>query len=245
MWQQTFEKYRDLGFTVVGIALDSEGIAPAKIYYDQYEVTFPALVDPNYATRLTAVPKTFFVNEHGVVQELDDWQKRLVPEGELAPVTDVDRRKWTETGARLDAQSIAALVAELENDPNDLAAAVDLASRYLDLGLKPEAARVLRSAVERFDARAVARGDDVAQKRLLAQAYFQLSRASADNREDEVRYATISFYLNPSVGYGKQIARIIAPEKFDHRPNGDFDNRFREATLRRLRAERRKWLEGE
>lgn len=52
----------------------------------------------------------------------------------------------------------------------------------------------------------------------------------------------MAFYLNPTVGLGKQIARIIAPEKFDGRPNGDFDNKFREGTLLRLKSERAAWL---
>ena len=56
----------------------------------------------------------------------------------------------------------------------------------------------------------------------------------------QVHHATLSFYLNPTVGFGKQIARIIAPEKFDGQPDGLFDNTFREATLRRLRQQRRR-----
>jgi len=71
-----------------------------------------------------------------------------------------------------------------------------------------------------------------------------LSRAAAGNRKAQVKHATLSFYLNPSVGYGKKIARIIAPEKFDGRPKGDFDNRFRERTLRHLQQERQAWLAG-
>ena len=35
------------------------------------------------------------------------------------------------------------------------------------------------------------------------------------DRDSQVRHATISFYLSPTIGFGKQIARIIAPEKFD------------------------------
>ena len=57
-----------------------------------------------------------------------------------------------------------------------------------------------------------------------------------------MRHATTSFYLHPTIGFGKQISRIIAPEKFDGRPKGDFDNDFREGTLKRLQAEREAWL---
>jgi len=244
VWQKKFEQYRNAGFTVVGIALDAEGVGPAKIYYDKYGVTFPALVDPNYATGFTAVPKTFFVDEHGVVQPVDKWEQRLKPKDELAPVTNEIRSRWTAPDTRLDPREIARLVAVLGDDPKNLTVAVDLASRYLDLKLPQEAAGVLRPAIQQYDPRDVAVSNDQDLSRLLGQAYFQLSRASEKNRDARVKYATLSFYLNPTVGYGKQIARIIAPDKFDHRPKGDFDNQFREATLRRLRRDRKAWLQG-
>jgi hypothetical protein len=79
---------------------------------------------------------------------------------------------------------------------------------------------------------------------LLAQAYFQLARASVGDRDAQVHNATVSFYLNPSVGFGKQISRIIDPKRFDDRPGGDFDNQFREGTLRRLQRQRQAWLKG-
>lgn len=242
MWQDKFEKYRESGFTVVGIALDAEGIEPAKRYYEKYGVTFPALVDPNYATGLEAVPKTFFVNERGVVQPLEGWEQRLRPNDGLAPVTKAIRRQWTDPAARLEAAEMARLARAHQASPTDLATAVDLASRYLDLDLLAEAAAAVRPAVETFDPREVARSGDNDVSQLLAQAYFQLSRASARNRDEQARHATMSFFLNPTVGYGKQIARIIAPDKFDGRPKGDFDNQFREGTLRRLRQEREAWL---
>jgi hypothetical protein len=245
VWQEKFQQYRELGFTVVGLALDAEGIEPARLYYDKFGVTFPALVDPNYATRFTAVPHTFFVDEHGVVLPLENWEQRLKSMEPPAPVAGELRGLWTSPEARLDSQAIAGLIRALERSPNDLGAAVDLASRYLDLKLTREAAQVLQPAIQQYDPRAIARSQDAHLQRLLGQAYFQLSRASEGRRADQVQYATLSFYLQPSVGYGKQIARIIAPEKFDHRPQGDFDNQFREATLRRLRSEREAWLQAQ
>ncbi len=234
-----------MGFTVVGIALDVEGIAPAKLYYQEFGVTFPALVDPNYATEFGAVPKTFFVNEHGVVQELANWQQRLKPASQLKPVTDEIRGQWTQPGQRLDSASIANLVEKHETDESDVSTAVELASRYLDLNLKAEAISVLQSTLKHFSPRDVARSEDRNSSRLLGHAYLQLARACEGDRDAQVKNATISFYLNPTVGFGKQIARIIAPSKFDGRPRGDFDNRFRESTLRRLRQERREWLANE
>ena len=230
---------------MVGIALDSEGVGPAKRYYEKFDVSFPALVDSNYATGFGAVPKTFFIDEHGVVAELRDWENRIKPADQLRPVTEQVRSQWTRPDKRLDPANIAALALKHSNRPANLAVAVELASLYLDLELATDAARVLNDSLSNYDSKKVARSKDRAQARLLGQAFFQLSRAAAHDRNDRVRYATLSFYLNPSVGYGKQIARIIAPEKFDGRPNGDFDNKFREATLRRLRRERLQWLEKE
>lgn len=244
MWQKAFERYQNVGFTVVGIALDAEGIEPAKRYYERHNVTFPSLVDPNYATRFGAVPKTFFVNEQGVVQPLDGWEERLKPKDELQPVTDAIRSQWSEPRRRLESSAIAALVEQFDADPDNLANAVELASRYLDLDLHAEAQRVLQEAVKHYEPKQVARSGDEQKAALLGQAYFQLSRASVGSRNKQVEYATLSFYLHPTVGYGKQIARIIAPEKFD-RPDGTFDNRFREGTLRRLRKERETWLNNE
>ena len=223
--------------------MDAEGIAPAKLYYEKFGVTFPALVDPNYATGFGAVPKTFFVDEHGVVQELQDWEQRLKPADQLKPVTPKISAQWTKPGHRLDPALVANLVSRHQKDPSGLKTAIELASRYLDLKLHAEARGVLQTAIKHYQPKQVARSQNEKKSRLLGQAYFQLSRASVDDRSKQVKYATLSFYLNPSVGYGKQIARIIAPEKFDGRPQGDFDNQFREGTLTRLRTQRQAWLE--
>ena len=120
----------------------------------------------------------------------------------------------------------------------------ELASRYIALGLNAEARNLLEATVGHHDARDLARSNDRHNARLLGDAYLQLARACEGDRAAQVNHATMSFYLNPSVGFGKQIARIIAPEKFDGRPDGSFDNPFREATLRRLQAERQAWLEA-
>jgi len=242
VWQQQFEKYQNDGFTVVGIALDVEGVPPAKLYYEKFGVTFPALVDPNYATGFGVVPKTFFVDEHGVVQELSGWEDRLKPASERKPVTDAIASQWTDAEQRLAPASIARLVAKHTAAPEDLETAVELASRYIELQLTSEAKAVLLATTSHYEPRTIAQSDDRRKTFLLGHAYLQLSRASVGDRATQVEYATLSYYLNPSIGFGKQIARIIAPDKFDNRPNGDFDNRFREATLKRLRRERAIWL---
>lgn len=241
MWQKKYEELGSKEFTVVGLALDAEGIPPAKRYYDEFGVTFPSLVDPNYATKFGAVPKTFLIDEHGVVLSARNWEKTLGELGPLKPVTEAVRSQFQSSAQRLASSSVSALVAANAENPKDQNAAVQLASRYIALGLQEEASRLLQKAVEGVDPRPVAQkgGSDAV---LLSQVYLQLSRSSVSDREMQVEHATMSFYLNPTVGFGKQIARIIAPEKFDGRPDGSFDNAFREGTLRRLAKERREWL---
>ena len=242
VWQKEFERLQKAGITVVGIALDAEGVGPARKYYEQFGVTFPALVDPNYATGFGVVPLTFYVNEHGVVQSTQNWKERILSDPSPGPVTDAVRSQWTSARSRLDADAIRRLTARLKDAPDNLPLAVDLASRYLDLQDFVKAREVLIPVVDDFDAFEIAQSEDRQMSRLLGQAFFQLSRASAGKPADHVRFATMSYYLNPSIGFGKQIARIVAPEKFDDRPDGSFDNRFREGTLRRLKQERAVWL---
>ncbi len=229
----------------MGIAMDAEGIPPAKIYYDRFKVTFPALVDPNYALGFGVIPHSIFIDENGVVLDpraKSTWKSYVKPKAELKPVTETVRKQWSTPGARTSSASVARLVSEHQKQPGDLGVASELASRYLELKLLSEARAVLQEAAALYDAKKVARGGDKTQTRLLGQIYFQLSRACEGDRELQVKHATLSFYLHPTIGFGKQIARIIAPEKFDGRPRGDFDNTFREGTLRRLKAERAAWL---
>jgi hypothetical protein len=125
--------------------------------------------------------------------------------------------------------------------PGDLGVATQLASRYAALGLHAEARRVLFRTVQQHNAKSTSKSGGQ-QAKLLGQAYFQLSRCCVGEQQKQVESAPQSFYLNPTIGFGKQIARIIAPEKFDGWPGGDFDNTFREATLSQLKSERAEWL---
>lgn len=241
MWQKKFEQYGNEDFTIVGLALDAEGVAPAKIYYDRFGVKFPALVDPNYATKFGAVPKTFFINEHGVILSAKDWEEQLTRMESPRPVTQSVRKQFQTAEKRLDSSAVAKLAKAHAATPDDLVIATQLASRYIDLGLHKDGFAVVNKAVEGLNPRriAVEKGDAAG---LLSQAYLQLARSSVDDRSKQVEFATMSFYLNPTIGFGKQIARIIAPEKFDGKKDGSFDNAFREGTLRRLVKERQEWL---
>jgi len=89
---------------------------------------------------------------------------------QLRPVTAQICAKWSRPKTRLDPAAIAGLASRHEVDPTELATAVELASRYLDLKLSREARGVLKIAVRGYDARTVARSEDVAKSRLLGQA---------------------------------------------------------------------------
>ncbi|MCK6473559.1 MAG: hypothetical protein L6R28_17680 [Planctomycetes bacterium] len=160
-------------------------------------------------------------------------EELIKPDVPVRAVPDEVRAKFQNPGTRL--------AERLKAEPGDLAAATALASRYLDLKLRAEAKAALEAAIAKHDAKAVAKaGGETAS--LPGQAYFQLARACEGDREVQVRHATTSFYLHPTIGFGKQISCIIAPEKFDRRPAGDFDIDLREGTLKRLQAEREAWL---
>ena len=240
VWQKKYEQYKDKSFTIVGIALDVQGIPPAKLYYDQHKVTFPSLVDPNYETKFGVVPKTFFVNEHGVVQPLKNWESRLTDP--VQPITEEISSQWSKQSQSDRSVAMRKLEAAHRSDSTDLAAANELASHYLSDKQIDKAKRVLESAVSHYDAHDVALSAEKQQKQLLAQTYLQLARATESDQQTSVRYATLSYYLNPTIGFAKQISRLIAPEKFDNRPQGGFDNQFRESTRRRLEKQRREWL---
>ncbi|GAB5441812.1 MAG: hypothetical protein Fues2KO_21610 [Fuerstiella sp.] len=242
MWQQRFEQLRSEGFTIVGLALDAEGGRAAKIYCDRFGVTFPSLVDPNYATGFGAVPKTFFIDEHGKVLDLSDWEQRLAEMPAVRAVPDSIRGRWSEPERRTAAEVIADLSQQSAQDSTNPVLAAELGARLNDLGLHERALEVLQRTADVHDPRRLA-AEKSPQAQSLAQVHLQLSRAYVHDREAAVKHATLSFFLNPSVGFGKQIARLIAPEKFDGRPDGSFDNQFREATLQRLVRERKQWLQ--
>ena len=190
MWQKKFEQFGGEEFTVVGLALDAEGVGPAKEYYDKFGVTFPSLVDPNYATKFGAVPKTFFVDEFGVVMSARGWETKLPQLGPLKPVPEEVRQQFNEAQSRLGATAVAALARVNASDPSDLTIAVQLASRYNQLGLHKEAFRIVKAAVTGIDLPKAAIAND-SLTALLSQAYLQLSRKNSTADPTEV--STTSF----------------------------------------------------
>lgn len=242
MWQKVFEEHGSDEFTVVGIAMDSEGVAPAKKQYDRFGVTFPALVDPNYATRFEFVPWLFFVDEHGVVQD-GDWAEEIKKMGAIKPVTDAIRSQWTAKSDRNSLESLAALVLKHEAAPDDLAIASELASRYVALDRLEEARNLLRPLVKKYDELEIARSGDRVQQIALADAYIQLSRAETD-REAQVHASTMAYYVYPTKGYVKQVVRIKGPDYFDKTEDGKMDSEYRSSNIQRLVDERAAWIGG-
>jgi len=184
-WQKKFEQHRSEGFTVVGLALDSEGVAPAKRYYEKFGVTFPALVDPNYATKFGAVPKTFFVDEHGVImnaRKKGGWEAQLSKLPAVRPVTDEVRSQWSDVTNRLDESSMKQLIAKNKAQPADLETAAELGSRFIALKQYEKAESVLALATAEFDAQAIAKTDKKISRQ-LSRVYFQWSRAAVNDRE--------------------------------------------------------------
>ncbi|MEM6277856.1 MAG: TlpA disulfide reductase family protein [Verrucomicrobiota bacterium] len=243
MWQEVFEKYGSDKFTVVGIAMDTEGIAPAKKQYERFGVTFPALVDPNYATRFDYVPWVFFVNEHGVVQEVD-WKDGVKSLEAYLPVSDYERDQWTSVGERTGVEAVAKLKADFEKDPRNLSLGSELASRLIALNQHKQAQSLLKPLVEKYDPLTIARSGDREQIVALADAFLQLSRAEKE-REDQVKAARLAYFVYPTKGYIKQVIRIEGPEYFDNTESGLMDSDYRSAGIRRLEAERKEWFERE
>jgi peroxiredoxin len=246
VWQERYEELKGDGFTIVGIAMDSEGIEPAKKYYEKHGVTFPSLVDPNFATGFGYVPWTFFIDEHGVVRgKGDDWKKMIKPTNKLRPVTPRILAKWTSSKSRLMPEVMAALQEKQQERPKDLSIATELASRYLTLGEGAKAEIILNAAIGSYDAKQVARTGGKEQRILLSRAYLQLARAEKGDRRAQVDAARTAYYLAPSIGLAKQISRIADPGKFDNRPDGKLDDPYRNNYAKRILADRKVWLSGE
>lgn len=223
--------------------MDAEGVAPAKKYYDKYGVTFPALVDPDFATGFGYVPWTFFVDEHGVVRAKgDDWEPLIQALEKLKPVTPEILARWSDSKIRLSAQAIAELAQKQAEDPDDLELVTDLASRYLTVGRRAEATTLLRASADKHQAREIARTGSAETKHALSRVYLQLSRALEGDRPAQVTAARTAYFLAPSIGLAKQISRIAEPARFDDRPDGRLDNPYRNHYAKQIQADREAWL---
>ncbi len=242
MWQKVFEEFGSDEFTVVGIAMDTEGVEPAKKQYDRFGVTFPALVDPNFATRFEYVPWVFFVDEHGMVRG-EDWKKEIKLMGPVKPVTESVRNQWASKGNRTSPAAVAALLLKHEASPDDLMIASDLASRYVALDRLAEARNLLQPLVKKYNALEIAKSDNRSQQIALADAYIQLSRAETE-QEAQIHASTMAYYLYPTKGYVKQVVRIKGPDHFDSTKDGLMDSTYRSSNIQKLIDDRNDWLKS-
>ena len=174
--------------------MEAEGIESAKRYYDKHGVTFPALVDPHFATGFGFVPWTFFVDEHGVVRgKGGDWKKLIKPAREFKAVTPQVLAQWSDSKNRLTREVMVSLEEKLDQHPGNLSIATELASRYLAPGEKAQGKSILEKAIRNHDARKVATSGEKDQQDLLSRAYLQLSLGETGNRDAQLAAARTAY----------------------------------------------------
>jgi peroxiredoxin len=79
--ERLYKTYRDKGFVLVAVSADRGGKMPVQSFVDEYNLTFPILLDPSLdAARkfgVRGIPMTFIVNGDGVIKEIvpgaKDW----------------------------------------------------------------------------------------------------------------------------------------------------------------------------
>lgn len=79
--ERLYKTYRDKGFVLVAVSADRGGKMPVKLFADEYNLTFPILLDPSLdAARkfgVRGIPMTFILNGDGVIKEIvpgaKDW----------------------------------------------------------------------------------------------------------------------------------------------------------------------------
>ena len=70
--QRMYEKLGFSGIEVVAVSIDRGNPRKVKKYIDQYNLTFPVLLDPNSEVakknyKTTGVPETFIVDKSGII----------------------------------------------------------------------------------------------------------------------------------------------------------------------------------
>ncbi|OGW62107.1 MAG: hypothetical protein A2V83_00075 [Nitrospirae bacterium RBG_16_64_22] len=79
--ERLYKAYRDKGFVLVAVSADRGGKMPVQNFVDEYNLTFPVLLDPSldaarkYGVR--GIPMSYIVNGNGVIREIvpgaKDW----------------------------------------------------------------------------------------------------------------------------------------------------------------------------
>jgi peroxiredoxin len=73
--QRTYLAYHDQGFEILAVNITSQDSAEAAVtFVNQEKLTFPILFDPESVVskkyQLQALPSSFFIDKHGVIQEV-------------------------------------------------------------------------------------------------------------------------------------------------------------------------------
>ncbi len=186
-------------------------LALAREWYERHKVTFPTLVDPNFAFNFSKIPHTYLVDERGRVRGTD------FEEGFARGATDKaarghDRRKPSRksvepvrAGERVSKREMARYEELCRKDPGDLASAVEFASRCLAAGRAGNARRVLTAATERAgDDRQGARQESPSGD-LLAHAFVQLARSHAGDGGTQALFARRAIALKPPYALAKAL----------------------------------------
>ncbi len=107
--ERLYKAYRDKGFVLVAVSADRGGKMPVQNFVDEYNLTFPVLLDPSldaarkYGVR--GIPMSYIVNGNGVIREIvpgaKDWDSAgsrriiedLLKEGTCAQKGGVDGKR--------------------------------------------------------------------------------------------------------------------------------------------------------
>ncbi len=68
--EKLYKQFKDKGFVILAVA-SGEDAASVNRFYKQYNLTFPALIDPDYRVsdsyKVWALPTTYFINARGQI----------------------------------------------------------------------------------------------------------------------------------------------------------------------------------
>jgi len=214
------ERFADNGFTVIGVAMDVQGVSAAKPWYQKHKITFPALVDPANVLGRTLgfriVPNQFFVDELGTFRgrikksELEDLLAK--------PIQPVPPGLKQQLQAAAPQPGLQSLIATAKNRPNDFDA--QLAAGQAALKTANDAAVELLTAAVTLD-------------RSSVEAWTTLAAAhlAVGDKPAAAKALRIALKLDPKNWLiHKQIWALEHPDRFY---DGRVDFRWQREQLRR------------
>ncbi|MCR4317121.1 MAG: redoxin domain-containing protein [Planctomycetes bacterium] len=150
--QEMYEAHKNESFVAVAVAMDAKGFETAGKYYDDANVTYPALVDKFGQCAITfgvnIVPRWFFIDELGVVRRsgriaIGDREKRQLGDWLAVPLrVDVEGGSAAESDPFLDPEHWRSLLRE---NPQDQRLWLHLAESLYSRGETADALEVLEN----------------------------------------------------------------------------------------------------